>query len=79
MKILKKELEKEGYSMIMKAAEIGARGFVTGTLYQFLNQIRIKGRNRAKCIKRLIETTENSSTWIWNPRSSHTKNSKNGI
>ena len=45
---LKKELEKEGYSSIMKAVEIGARSFVAGTLYQFLSQIRIKGCNRAK-------------------------------
>ena len=45
----------------MKAVEIGARGFVVGTMYQFLSQIGIKGRNRAKCIKRLIEITENSS------------------
>ena len=61
-------LEKEEYSLIVKAVEIGARGFVEGTLYQFLNQIGIKGRNRAKYIKRLIEITENSSVWIWNKR-----------
>ena len=65
---LKKELEKEGYSVILKAVEIGARGFVAGTLYQLLSQIGIKGRNRAKCIKRLIEITENSSLWIRNKR-----------
>ena len=58
---LKKELEKKGYSVIVKAVEIGARGFVASTLYQFLSQIGIKGRNRAKCIKHLIEITENSS------------------
>ena len=34
---LKKELEKEGYSVIMKAVEIGARGFVAGNLYQILS------------------------------------------
>ena len=44
----------------MKAMEIEARGFVAGTLYQFRSQIRIKENNRAKCIKCLIETTENS-------------------
>ena len=32
---LKKELEKEGYSVIVKAVEKGARGFVAGTLCQF--------------------------------------------
>ena len=58
---LTKKLEKEGYSVIMKAVEIGARGFVAGTLYQFLSQIGIKGHKRAKCIKHLIEITENSS------------------
>ena len=75
-KILKKELEKERYSVIVKAVEIGARGFVAGTQYQFLNQIRIKGRNRAKCIKHLIEITENSSVWIWNKRNIPWNNSK---
>ena len=71
---VKKKLEKEGYSMIVKAAEIGARGFVAGALYEF--QIRIKGRNKAKCIKRLLELTENSSMWIWNERNILWNNSK---
>ena len=75
MKILKKKKKrkkkkkkswKKGYNVIMKAVEIEARGSVAGTLYQFPSQIRIKGRNRAKCIKRLIEIMENSSRWIWN-------------
>ena len=60
MTILKKELEKEGYSMIMKAVEIGTRGFVAAALYQFPSQIGIKGPNRAKSIKRFKEITENS-------------------
>ena len=42
---LKKDLKKEGYSVIVKAVEIGARARA-GTLYQFLSQIGIKGRNR---------------------------------
>ena len=29
---LKKELEKEGYSVIVRAVETGAKGFVAGTL-----------------------------------------------
>ena len=45
---LKKELEKEGLSVIVKAVEIGARGFIAGTLYQFLGQIGINRRNRSK-------------------------------
>ena len=45
---LKKELEKEGYSVTVKAVEIGARGFVANTLYQFLGQIGINRRNRSK-------------------------------
>ena len=68
-KDLKKELEKEEYSMIMKAVKIGARGFVAGTLYHFRH-------NRAKCIKRLIEITKNSSMWIWNKRNIPWNNSK---
>ena len=36
---LKKELEKEEYNMIVKAVEIRAKGFVAGTMYQFLVQI----------------------------------------
>ena len=34
---LKKEREKEGYSVIVKAVVFGARGFVAGTLNQFLS------------------------------------------
>ena len=49
---LKKELEKEGYSVTVKAVEIGARCFVAGTLYQFLGQIGINRRNWSKSMKR---------------------------
>ena len=73
---LKKELYKEWYSVIVKAVEIRARSFIEGTLYQFLSQIRIKGCHRAKCIKCLIEVTENSSMWIWNKRNIPWNNSK---
>ena len=38
--------------------EIGARGFVAGTLYQFLSQIGIKGHNRAKYRRCFIEIME---------------------
>ena len=62
--------------MIMKAVEIGARGFVAGTMYQFLSQIRIKEHNKAKCIKHLIEIMENSSMLIWNKRNILWNNSK---
>ena len=55
---LKKEMEKEGCSVIVKAVEIRAKGFVTGTLYQCPSQIGIKGRNRTKFIKSLIEIAE---------------------
>ena len=65
---LKKELEKEGYSITIKAVEIGARGFVEGTLYQFLGQIGINRRNRSKSMKHLTEITEICSMWIWNKR-----------
>ena len=65
-KDLKEEMEKERYCAILKAVEIGATGFIAGTLYQFLNQIGIKKRNIAKSIKCPTEITENSSMWIWN-------------
>lgn len=35
---IKIELEEEGYSMIVKAVKVGARGFIVATLYQFLGQ-----------------------------------------
>ena len=65
---LKKELEKVRFSVIVKAVEIGARGFVTGTLYQVLGQIGINRRNRSKSMKRLTEITKYCSMWIWNKR-----------
>ena len=63
---LKKELEKEGYGVIVKAVEIVARGFVASILYQFLGQIGINQRNRSKSTKPLTEITENISMWTWN-------------
>ena len=62
--------------MIVKTVEIGARGFISGTLYEFLCQIGIKGHNRTKYIKHLIEIMENSSMWIWNKRNIQRNNSK---
>ena len=67
-KIFKKEPEKEGYSVIVKAVEIGTTGFVVGTLYQFQGQIKIKGRNKAICIKYPIEIMEKCSMQICNKR-----------
>ena len=60
----------------MKAVEIGARGFLAGTLNQFLGQIRIKGCNKTKCIRLLIEIMENSSMLIWKKRNIPWNNSK---
>ena len=40
---LKKELENKGYCMILKAVEIGIRGFVAATLHQFIGEIESKG------------------------------------
>ncbi len=45
---LKKELEKEGNSVFVKAVEIRAKDFRSRHLYQFLCQIGINRRNRAK-------------------------------
>ena len=58
---LKKELEKEGYSVTVKAVEIGARGFIAGTLYQFLGQIGINRHYRSKSMIRFSEITETCS------------------
>ena len=73
---LKKELEKEGYSVIVKAVEIGAKGSVASNLYQFLDQIGTKDHNRAKFIKRLLQITKNSSMLICDKRNIPWKNSK---
>ena len=64
------------YSVIVKLVEVGARDFKASILYQFLHQIGIRGHNRDKCIKHLIEITENSSMWIWNKRNIPWNNSK---
>ena len=64
----KKRTGKEGYGAIVKAVEIGTRGFVAGTQYQFLSQIEIKGHNRAKCMKHFLKITQNSFMWKWNKK-----------
>ena len=61
---LKKRAVKGSVQRDRESCKKGARGFVSGTLNQFLGQIGIKVRNRAKRIKHLIEITENSSMWI---------------
>ena len=65
---LAKELSQKGHPTKVLPVEVGARGFVSASVSQLLGQLGIKGNKRNSIIKRLAETAEKSSCWLWSKR-----------
>ena len=62
---LANQVTSEGYKCTIKPVEVGARGFVSASTCQLLGQLGIKGHKRTATIKRLSETAEKCSMWLW--------------
>ena len=65
---LANQVTSEGYKCTIKPVEVGARGFVSASTCQLLGQLGIKGHKRTATIKRLSETAEKCSMWLWAQR-----------
>ena len=66
---LAKELQSKGYTTKVMPVEVGARGFVSASIFKLMGQLGIKERKRSSVIKRISEVAEKSSHWIWLKRS----------
>ena len=65
---LTKELENAGYKAMVMPVEVGARGFIGSSVFDFLTKLSICGNKKTKALKLLAEKAENSSRWIWSRR-----------
>lgn len=62
------ELRQQGRKVHLFAVEVGARGLVSGSVYDLLKQLGIKGGARTRAMKSLGEVAEKSSTGLWSMR-----------
>lgn len=47
------------------AVQVGARGFIATSAYNFCKQPGIKGEVRTISLKNLSETSEKARCWVW--------------
>ena len=55
------ELENAGYKAVVMPVEVGARGFVGSSVYDFLTKLSICGNKRIKALKWYSAGISNSS------------------
>ena len=55
-----------GWKCYVYPVEVGCRGFVGQSTVKFLNAIGVAPRIRQATIRKLQETVETASAWIWN-------------
>ena len=65
---LKNQIEDNGWKCLVYPVEVGCRGFVGQSTVKFLNAIGVAPRIRQATIRKLQETAETASAWIWNSR-----------
>ena len=56
------------YALASHGVGVGCRGFVGQSTVKFLNAIGVAPRIRQVTIRKLQETAETASAWIWNSR-----------
>ena len=60
----------KGYRVHFLAIEVGARGLVGRSSYNFLREIGLPGRERNKVMERMSKSAEKDSNWLWTKRDS---------
>ena len=65
---LKTECEENGWTCRVFPVEVGCRGFVGQSVVRFLTAIGVPPKVRRTTIRRLQESAEAASAWIWNSR-----------
>ena len=62
---LVKDCIANGWNVVCYPVEIGARGFVVRSMVKLVKELGLGGKERRTLIRRLGETTERSSNWVW--------------
>ena len=65
---LAQNLRKNGTYVQLYAVEVGARGLLGSSVYSLLVSLGINGQRRSRALKRLAESAEKASQWIWQER-----------
>ena len=65
---LQSDCTEKGWTCKIYPVEVGCRGFVGQSTIRFLSAIGVAPRVRQATVKKLQETAESASAWIWNKR-----------
>ena len=65
---LKNQIEDNGWKCRVYPVEVGCRGFVGQSTVKFLDAIGVAPCIKQATIRKLQETAETASAWIWNSR-----------
>ena len=62
---LLKDCIANGWNAVWYPVEIGAQGFIARSMVKLMKELGMGGKERQTLIRRLGETTERSSNWLW--------------
>ena len=63
------ECREQGWHATCEPIEVGARGFIGGSLCKTLSKLGFTGLNKKKAIQAIIKKTEDATRWLWIKRS----------
>ena len=63
--VLQQEGKKNGWTVQVWAVEVGCRGFPAASMTTFLRDIGVEGGERKRKLKKMGETAERASKWLW--------------
>ena len=64
--VLQQEAKKNGWSVQIWAVEVGCRGFPAASMATLMKDIGVTGAERKRKLRKLGETAERASKWLWN-------------
>ena len=62
---MQQEAKKNGWSVRIWAVEVGCRGFPATSMATFMKDIGVTGAERKRKLRRVGETAERASKWLW--------------
>lgn len=63
---------EKNWSAWLFPVEVGARGFPAQSVWKLLQRLGMTGREKRTAVRRLGETAERASCWLWNRRDEQT-------
>ena len=64
--VLQQEGKKQGWRVQIWAVEVGCRGFPAASMASLMKDIGLIGGERKRKLRKLGETAERASKWLWN-------------